>query len=149
MTIEDSEIPSNAERWGLLADLDEELLLGNVMLSEWAAFLAREADVAFAGGAYLSAILAAVAAIETHLRAEFGGSPLTLAALVKASDLTPPLRDELHRLRRYRNHWVHVDDADDDEEVLRDPERFEREVAHMARVAVRLMRRTLYEGQGT
>ena len=58
----------NGDRWAHLVCLDEELLLGNVVLSEWAAFIVREADMAFALGADLASILTAVSAIETHLR---------------------------------------------------------------------------------
>ncbi len=41
------------ERWALLIALDDELLRGGVILSEWCAFIVREADTAFANGAHL------------------------------------------------------------------------------------------------
>jgi hypothetical protein len=54
------------DRWLQLLALDEELLKGGVILSEWYSFIVREADTAFAGGAYLASILTAVSGIETY-----------------------------------------------------------------------------------
>jgi hypothetical protein len=60
------------ERWQLITDLDEGLLKEGVTLSEWSAFLVRDADTAFASGADLAAILTALAAVESHLKYEWG-----------------------------------------------------------------------------
>lgn len=59
------------ERWDYLFALDDELLRGGVMLSEWCSFIVREADIAFVHGAFLATILTTVSAIETYLRAEY------------------------------------------------------------------------------
>ena len=56
------------ERWDFLVQLDEELLKGGVILSEWCSFIVREADTAFAKRAHLASILVAVSGIETYLR---------------------------------------------------------------------------------
>lgn len=53
-------------RWQHLIKLDDDLLKGGVMLSEWCAFIVRDVDTAFSAGAHLGCILTAVAAIETH-----------------------------------------------------------------------------------
>jgi len=45
------------ERWKHLVALDEELLKGGVILSEWCSFIVREADSAFVHGAHLASIL--------------------------------------------------------------------------------------------
>lgn len=137
------------DRWNYLVSLDEELLLGNVVLSEWAAFVVREADTAFALGADLASILTAVSAIETHLRAEYGNNSDRLSQLIDRAAVDEELRNDLHDLRRYRNRWVHVDSPDQDSEVLESPERFEGELAFEAERAARLLRRTLYHAQGT
>ena len=55
------------ERWKYLAALDDELLKGGVILSEWCSFIVREADTAFAEGANLASILTAVSGIETYV----------------------------------------------------------------------------------
>lgn len=51
--------------------LDEELLNGGVILSEWCSFIVRESDLAFVHGANLASILAAVSGIVTYLRSEY------------------------------------------------------------------------------
>ena len=61
------------ERWDYLLKLDEELLVGGVILSEWCSMIVREADTAYARGAHLASILTAVSGIETYLRSESGG----------------------------------------------------------------------------
>ena len=59
------------------------------MLSEWASFVVREADTAFAMGADLASILTAVAAIETHLRAEYGSNSDRLVTLIDRASSGP------------------------------------------------------------
>jgi hypothetical protein len=134
------------QRWQHILKLDEDLLKGGVILSEWCAFIVREADTAFAKGALLASILTATAGIETYLRSEYGTEGKeNFAPLIDKSDLTVDLKRELHRLRKYRNKWVHLADPWEDEKLLASPEKYEREVEEMARVAVRLLRRTIHE----
>ncbi|PSH04913.1 MAG: hypothetical protein CXZ00_05090 [Acidobacteria bacterium] len=136
---------SEEDRWKLLVALDEELLHGGVILSEWCSFLVRESDVAFANGAYLACILTALSAIETHLRSEFQKSgKKRLVDLIDSSDLEPELVCDLHTLRRYRNQWVHVSDPWDDQELIQNPVQCEDELGRMAVFAVRALRRTIY-----
>jgi hypothetical protein len=136
---------TEADRWGYLISLEDELLLGGVILSEWCTFISCEADTAFALGANLSAILTAVAAIETHLRAEsVRDSHEVLAKLIDGAGFSPGLRSDLHRLRRYRNNWVHVNDPWDDHGLLQEPIEHEEALAEMARLAMRTMRHVLY-----
>jgi len=58
------------ERRAFIFALDEELLKGGIILSEWTTFLAKDAEGALCLGAYLASILTAAAAIESHLRFE-------------------------------------------------------------------------------
>src|SRR5947209_7982082 len=106
---------SNLERQSLLVSLDEELLKGGVVLSEWCAFIIRESDNAFVNGLYLASIITAMSAIETYLRSE-DPTPKKkrLVELINSSGLESDLIRQLHTLRKYRNQWVHVDDAWDD-----------------------------------
>lgn len=134
------------ERWDHLAALDEELLKGGVMLSEWCTFIVREADTAFANGAHLASILTAVAGIETYLRSEYPEGPREgLAKLIDRAIIDPELKADLHELRRYRNKWVHVNAPWDDEVILEQPEKMNEELESMAFFAVRQLRRTIYE----
>jgi hypothetical protein len=142
-------IASGESRWKYLVSLDEELLLGSVVLSEWAVFVVREADTAFVMGAELASILTSVSAIETHLRAEYGHNSDRLVELINRASIDDQLRAELHDLRRCRNRWVHVESPDDDSAVLENPGQFEEEVAVEAARAARLLRLVLYHNQGT
>ncbi len=136
------------DRWGQLVALDEELLKGGVILSEWCSFIVWEADTAFAKGAYLASILTAVSGIETYLRSEHSQKGKErLVELISKATIGSDLKDDLHTLRKYRNKWVHVDSPWDDEDLLDKPENTERELEGMAFFAARALRRTIYENQ--
>ena len=62
---------TDTDRENHLFRLEDELLVGDAMLSEWSTFLARDADTAFQSGADLATILISQAAIECHLRYEY------------------------------------------------------------------------------
>jgi hypothetical protein len=133
------------ERWNLLSGFDDELLKGGVILSEWRVFIVKESDMAFAAGCYLPTILTAASGVETYLRAEHeGNDKARQTPLINQSDLPSDLKADLHRLRRYRNRWVHVKAPLDDASVLTDPPRIEREFEAMAHFAVLALRRTIY-----
>lgn len=132
------------QRWEYLSGLDEEFLLGGVVLSEWCIFIARDADVAFVHGAHLAVILLTVSAIETHLRVEYSGKHARLVDLIDASNLSADLKADLHALRKYRNKWVHVGDPCDDHALLKSPAETEEELEISASFAVRILRRVIY-----
>lgn len=135
-------------RWSQLLALDEELLNGGVILSEWCSFIVREADLAFACGAYLASILTAVSGIETYLRSEYSQAGRErLVELINRAPIDGSLKDDLHTLRKYRNKWVHVDEPWNDENILERPEETEQELERMAFFAARALRRTIYENQ--
>jgi len=136
------------EKWDYINKLDEELLVGGVILSEWSAFLIRDADTAFCSGANLAAILVSQAAIESHLRFEYGDSRTTERAtfydLIENAPLPNELRADLHELRKYRNKWVHVSDPREDQELLNRPEYYETELEQMAKFAIGVLREVTY-----
>lgn len=136
------------ECWAQIVALDQELLRGGVILSEWCSFIVREADVAFASGAHLASILTAVSGIETYLRSEyFETGKERLVELINRASLDNDLKDDLHVLRKYRNKWVHVDESWNDANLLERPEETEQELERMALFAARALRRTIYENQ--
>ena len=136
------------ERWDALNALDEELLKGGVILSEWCSFITCETDTAFAKGLYLASILTAVSAIETYLRSEYSQQGRDrLVDLINAASIKSDLKMDLHVLRKYRNRWVHIDDPWDDARVLEKPEEVNGELEKMAFFAARALRRTIYENQ--
>jgi len=135
-------------RHDLLLALDEELLKGGVLLSEWCTFIVKDADTAFVAGAFLATILTAMSGIETYLRAEqIAPGRSRIVDLIDGSDLPTNLNEDLHLLRRYRNQWVHVKDPADDESLLMEPGRIESELERMAHLAVHALRRTIYSFQ--
>ncbi|MGC3971582.1 MAG: hypothetical protein QM775_30840 [Pirellulales bacterium] len=135
------------QKWAYLAKLDDELG-GGVMLSEWTCILVKDVDIAFCNHASLSAILAAQSAIECHLRFEFSGclsgNRGGFYDLIEQSPLEPSMKADMHRLRRFRNRWVHVNDPADDEGVLARSESLEAETEEFAVFCMRLLRQTLY-----
>ncbi|BFM22069.1 hypothetical protein [Gilvimarinus japonicus] len=136
------------ERWNHIVSLDEELLKGGVILSEWCSFIVRESDLAFVHGANLASILTAVSGIETYLRSEYAEKERSsLFELIDRDPIADDLRSDLHKLRKYRNKWVHVNDPWDDQKLLYDPEESEKELEEMALFAARALRRTIYENQ--
>jgi hypothetical protein len=136
------------ERWRLLESLDEDILLGGVMLSEWTAFMVREADIAFARGANLASILTAVSGVETHLRAEYAAGPsLRLVDLIDRAAIPEDLQQLLHAIRKYRNGWVHIFNPRDDKALQEHNEDIEHELEEMAVLAVKLLRRVVYHDQ--
>jgi hypothetical protein len=132
------------ERWDYLAQLDEDLLKGGVMVSERSAFLIRNADLAFMYEAHLASLLTAVAAIESHLRGEYPENRGRLVNLIDSSELEPELKIELHMIRRFRNSWVHVDDPWDDSALLENPEQSENDLFEIARRSLIVLRKTVY-----
>jgi len=132
------------EKWEYLVALDETLLQGGVILSEWATYLVKSADLAFVGGAHLASIITCLAGVETHLRGEGGSSKQRLVDLIEQSDLEEDLKQELQILRKYRNKWVHVADPWDDDDLLKSPEQHEAELEEMAKRCAVALRRTIY-----
>lgn len=133
-----------------LVALDDELLLGGAVISEWSAFLIRDADEAFIHGAHLAALITAIAAIESHLRFDCRPAPKSWPSFFELINVNlgdSALAAELHALRRYRNQWVHVSDAADDDPLLQDPASHEAELEAMATRAMRAMREIVYLDQ--
>lgn len=136
------------QRRNHITRLDEETLAGKVFLSPWCTFIVGETDAAFIGGAFLAAILTAVAAIETWLRAEHRASERRgLSELIDEAAIDDDLRQDLHRLRRYRNGWVHVNDPWDDARLTRSPAGLRDELERTALFAVTTLRRVIFAHQ--
>ena len=137
-----------ASREAMIMALDEELLKGGVILSDWCTLIIQEADTAFINGANLACILTAVAGIETHLWAEnLHLNRERLVVLIDNSGFDEDLKQELHALRRYRNRWVHIEEPWDEDTLLGSPDSAHVELERMAYVAAKALRRTIYQNQ--
>ena len=88
----------------------------------------------------------AVAGIETYLRSEYKSTGKErLFDLINQAPIEENLKLDLHKLRKYRNKWVHVSDPWDDEVLIDSPEQFGEELEEMAFFAAIVLRRTIYE----
>ena len=86
-------------------------------------FVVKDADIAFANGAFISSILVSLSAVGTHLRAEYGPTENNnLFNLIDGSPLKEELKSELQELRKVRNRWVHVNTPLNDEALIADSE---------------------------
>jgi 2-polyprenyl-6-methoxyphenol hydroxylase-like FAD-dependent oxidoreductase len=136
------------DKWNYILQLDEELLQGGVVLSEWTTFLVKDAQIAFCSGANISAILACQAAIESHLRFDYFQSEETKGwgfyHLIERSSLKEDLKQELHELRKFRNQWVHISDPADDISLLDRPDHHEAQLEDFAKRAMKTTLKTLY-----
>lgn len=136
------------DKWEYINQLDDELLLGGVVLSEWTTFLAKDSETAYCSGAYLSSILSSQAAIESHLRYDYFNSSETRGwsffELIEKSDLDDNLKNELRILRKFRNKWIHVNDPSNDEDLLKRPEYYEDELADFSMLTIKTMLKILY-----
>ncbi len=136
------------DKWEYINQLDDELLLGGVVLSEWTTLLAKDSETAYCSGAYLSSILSSQAAIESHLRYDYFYSVDTKGwsffELIEKSDLVDDLKCELNILRKFRNKWIHVNDPSNDEDLLERPKYYENELADFSTVTIRTMLKILY-----
>ena len=132
------------EKWKYLVSLDETLLHGGVILSDWATYLINSADLAFVGGAYLASLITSLAGVETHLRREGGSSKQRLVDLIEQSNLENDLKQELQSLRKYRNKLVHIADHWEDDKLLESPDQHDDELKEMAKRCVVALRRTIY-----
>jgi Uncharacterized conserved protein len=124
----------------------EELLLkGGASFSEWCTFISKSVYDAFVNGADLATIITAMACIETYLKAEI--DEYRNNNLVSLIDTYPffneEVKQQLHRLRKYRNSWVH-DDSIDDVPILSNQPQYIEEVEKMAFLAVKLMLTVLF-----
>ena len=128
--------------------LDDELLKGGVILSEWCSLMVRESDIAFAKGAFLASIITAVSAIETYLRSESETvKKSNLFQILQKADIDGELANEIDTIRQFRNKFVHVDNPWDDQQLPEDEQFVTKNIEKMAFRAVKALRRTLYSSQ--
>lgn len=135
------------EKETFVLSLEDELLKGGVMLSEWATRISQEATESFVGGLHLASLLTGMAAIETHLRSEYGDAKTRLQDLIEKAEIPDSLKLEIHALRRYRNRWVHVAEPWDDEPLLDGPNALDEELFRMSKRCTEAMMRVLFSSQ--
>ena len=140
------------ERWEYINQLDDELLNSGVIISEWSTFLIKDSEIAFCSGAYLSSILSAQSAIESHLRYEFfegeetkwWGFAKLISELQSRISLESDLLNDLNSIRIFRNKWVHVSNPNNDNDLLVKSEYYEEELLNYSKLAIQTMLRIIY-----
>lgn len=124
------------EKWNYINQLESDLLKGGTILSEWTSFLVKDSHLAYCSGAYLSSILSSQSAIECHLRYDYYSTESTkklgFYALIEKLEISPKLKEDLHELRIFRNKWVHVNDPNNDSDLLERPKYYEEELLQFA-----------------
>lgn len=132
------------EKWNYIVRLDEELLKGGVILSEYVSELIRNADISFVHGAYWASIITSVAAIEAYFKSETGCNNKKLYELINECGLDNKDIELLHNLRRYRNQIVHINDPWNDEPILSSYDTFSANEEKITKEAIRLLRVVVY-----
>jgi len=148
MISEENKSLSKQDREQYWLDLEESLLVGGAAYSEWCNFIAKDTYTAFIHGADLSSIVMSLACIETYLKTEnpdLRKQPLSLL-IDNESLLSDNERQILHKLRRYRNKWVHMYDLNDDE-ILENEASFSHEAEEMSCLAVKMLLTILFIDQ--
>ncbi len=133
----------NEDRWAWLAQLDEEMLQGGVMMSDFANELIRNADLCFASGAFVACLVMSGATIETWLREECTDGDRFIE-LIDASDFDASTKAAMHDLRRERNRWVHIDNPWEECDLEDQYSRGHPDLESKCRGALRLMRSVVY-----
>lgn len=140
---------TSEEKRAYVKDLDANYQYWPPFVSEFTAFLVRDIDSAFCAGANLTVILAAHAAIDSHLRFQYGSTQaerLTFHDLIERSPIASGLKARLHELRVFRNQWVHVENPSEDQHLRDEPELHEAEIESLARSTMSVLREILYIG---
>lgn len=137
---------SREDRWAYIVNLDEEMLKGGIISSEFSAEWIRNCDLCFANGAYLACVITAFQAIETLLRSDYPDIHNSID-LINISDMNDALKQRAHGLRKFRNSWIHVKDPWNDELVQQDFNDGNHSLFEQSLVSVRLVREVLYRDQ--
>jgi len=132
------------EKWNYIVCLDEELLKGGIIISEYVAELIRNADISYVYGAYWASIITSVAAMEAYLKSETADNKKILQDLINESGLSKTDIDLMHNLRRYRNQIVHIKEPWEDEFLLNSYGEFSCNEENIAKEAIRLLRMVVY-----
>lgn len=133
-----------SEKLNHIVELDEELLIGGVVLDESIAELIRNADISYVNGANWSTIITSVAAIEGFIKSSCASKDKRFVDLIKESNFDYEVKEQLHNLRRYRNQIVHSSSDIDDEQLINSYDIFSKNEEKVAGTAIRLLRLVAY-----
>ncbi len=137
------------DKWEYILKLDEELLKGGIILSEWTSALIRDSDKAFCADANIATIVLVQAGLESYLKAEFfsddSTAKLSFFEMINDSSMDKNLKCKMHDLRKNRNKWMHINDPWDDAALLKYGDNFENTLEQDAKEAIKLLRQVIYQ----
>lgn len=133
------------DREKFFIEQEERLLVGGAAFSEWCTFMSKSVYDAFINGADVATVITALACIETYFRTEDNFSrKKNLHTLIEEYPfLDDDERQQLHKLRKYRNRWVHMNSIDDSG-ILMNEEVYLKEAEEMALLSVKLLLTVLF-----
>lgn len=98
------------QRENLLMQIQEEVLKGGICMQDWTTFQLENAYIAFCSNANLACILMCQAAIESYMRDDEQLSDRSFYDLIEHCSYDNEMKLKLHRLRMYRNKWIHINE---------------------------------------
>ncbi len=133
------------ERQKYFIEQEEKLLVGGAAFSEWCTFVSKSVYDAFINGADLATVITGLTCIETYFRTEdmFSKRKNLYTLIEEYPFLNAAERKQLHKLRKYRNRWVHINSLDDSP-ILTNEEFYLTEAEEMAFLAVKLLLTVLF-----
>ena len=138
-------IINKTEREKYFLEQEDKLLKGGAAYSEWCTLITKSVYDSFVNGADLATIITSMVCIETYFKTE---SPhdknKKLAQLIDEEVfLTEEEKRQLHKLRKYRNSWVHADRLNDTD-LLKNEEKYQNELEEMSFLSVKMLLTVLF-----
>jgi hypothetical protein len=101
------------EREKYLINVQNEILKGGISVQDWTTFQLENAYISFCSGAYLACIIMCQAAIESYMHDDEGLKDRSFYDLIEHSSYDKRMKFKLHKLREYRNKWIHINEHKD------------------------------------
>ena len=120
------------KRGQTLLEIQDDVLKGGICVQDWTTFQLENSYISYCAGATLSCIVMCQATIESYMRDDERLSDRSFFDLIENCSYDQYMKDKLHKLRKYRNKWTHINEQNN--EFLID----EKELEEMALFSYRL-----------
>lgn len=98
------------KREKVLLDIQEDVLKGGICVQDWTTFQLENAFISYCAGATLSCVIMCQTAIESYMRDDEQLNDRSFYKLIDNSSFDQEMKIKLHKLREYRNKWVHMNE---------------------------------------
>jgi len=102
------------KREKVLLDIQEDVLKGGICVQDWTTFQLENAYISYCAGATLSCIIMCQTAIESYMRDDERLTDRSFYELIDNCSFNLEMKENLHKLREYRNKWVHINEQVDE-----------------------------------